>query len=590
MCGFVGISRRGSGLPVDRDDIERMLATIRHRGPDGEGFHFDADLGLGFCRLAIIDLEKGDQPLSNEDGSIWIVFNGEIYNFRELTGILRDRGHRFSTRCDTETVVHAYEEWGEACVERLRGIFAFAIWDRSRRRLFLANDRSGIKPLYLAVRSEEIVFASEAKAVLAYLGGSSGLDLLGFLGGVETDPGLARTPFQGIHQLGGGCTLTVEGNSEALRRYWSYRPSERAKGGDPEALLDSFRRVFHETVGMQLMSDVPVAVSLSGGLDSSAVAASVFHHGRTDVMTYTVLFEDDDTGDVRHARLLADALGVPNKTVPCPMASATSGEIPLVAWLAEGDFDLGFVARYRLAKAVYADGAKVLLSGQGIDEILTGYQRSYDGYHRQVLLRYLDAGIIPVRPYPVFGERALDEVQREFSTPEPDSDGNTLLSELTAKQLRREHSGLQPYLLRFEDRMGMAGQVEVRVPYLDHVLIELCASASDATRKQLFSGKSLLRRVVGPWLPDEIAQRPKDSGFNTSAPRLTRLVLEQPDCELANLLSREVVESKSYFDWRYCSALLRAQEYDRLDSLFIVHLLDDLFVSNFDAARYSAAA
>ena len=207
-----------------------------------------------------------------------------------------------------------------------------------------------------------------------------------------------------------------------------------------------------------------------------------------------------------------------------------------------------------------------------------------------MLLRYLDAGIIPVRPYPIFGERAMDEVQKEFSGLEPDGDGKTLLSELSAEQLRREHSGLQPYLLRFEDRMGMAGQVEVRVPFLDHELIELCATASDALRQQLFSGKKLLRRGVGPWLPEEIAQRPKDSGFNTSAPRLTKLVLEQPDCELANLLSREVVERKSYFDWRYCSALLRAKEYERLDSLFIVHLLDDLFVSNFDAGRDSAAA
>jgi len=589
MCGFVGLFTYDPARPVAREELEPMLDTLWYRGPDGTAYLVEEGLGLGFCRLAIIDLEGGRQPMPNEDGTVWVVNNGEIYNFRDLATELKNRGHRFATRSDTEVIVHAYEEWGDKCVERLRGIFAFALWDRRQRRLFLARDRSGIKPLNVVFQRDRIAFASEAKALLAASGVGRRLDLLGYLSGAEIDLPLTRTAFDGILQLGAGCTLTATSEGHRIERYWRYTPSEAVRGGGPARPVESFRDLFEEAVRMQLVADVPVAAALSGGIDSAAVVAAIVRADRPDIRTYTVEFGDDATEDALHARLVAESLGVSNTTVPCPIDAATVDALPFVAWAAEGEFDLGYVGRYALARAVYADGAKVLLSGQGIDEILTGYCPTYSRYQEGALERHLGERVRPTyRGWPAFSEGVLEELAARLAADDgPGVPDLPPLARVVAAELRAEHSRLSTSLLRFEDRMGMAGHVEVRVPFLDHPLVEFCAGFPEADRREWFSGKGLLRQAVGSWLPEAIAQRPK-VGFNKSAPAVTKLLFAQPEgSPLRELLSREAVEAKGYFTWARCDALLRARNFTALDHVFILHLLDELFVRRFDPRRFS---
>ena len=551
MCGFAGLFTYDPARPVAGEELEPMLEALWYRGPDGTGYLAEDGLGLGFCRLAINDVEGGRQPMSNEDGTVWAVHNGEIYNFRELRADLTGRGHRFASRSDSEVIVHAYEEWAEGCVERLRGIFAFAVWDRRRRRLYLARDRSGIKPLCLRFRPDGIAFASEAKALLAIPGAERRLDLLGYLGGADLDATLTRTAFDGIVQLGAGCALVATAGGYLVERYWRYAPREDAGADGPADAVEAFRAVFEDAVRMQLVADVPVAAALSGGIDSAAVVAAIVRAGRSDIRTYTVAMGGDATEDARHARTVADALGVSNTVVPCPIDASTLDALPFVAWAAEGEFDLGYVGRYALARAVYADGAKVLLSGQGIDEILTGYTAAYAQYQQGALHRRLLERVRPTyRGWPMFSASVLEEMAARLSVNEgaaaPDLPA---LGSLVASELRAEHARLASALLRFEDRMGMAGHVEVRVPFLDHVLVELCAAIPEASRRELFSGKALLRRAVAPWLPDEIVRRPKVA-FNRTAPALTRLLLGSPEAHpLRELLSRDAVEAKGYFTW-----------------------------------------
>ncbi len=590
MCGFAGIFNYDAARPVARAELQSMLDTLWYRGPDGTGNLLEEGLGLGFCRLAIIDVEGGRQPMPNEDGTVWVVNNGEIYNYRDLTRDLEHRGHRFATRSDTEVVVHAYEEWGDQCLERLRGIFAFALWDRRRRRLFLARDRSGIKPLHLSFQRDRILFASEAKALLAGTGVERRLDLLGYLGGAEIDPPLGRSAFEGIVQLGAGCALIADPGSHRVERYWRYQPSEAVLGSAPERPVESFRDLFEEAVRMQLVADVPVAAALSGGVDSAAVVAAIVRAGRRDIRTYTVAFGDDASDDVRHARLVAEALGVPNAAVACPLDAATLDALPFVAWAAEGEFDLGYVGRYALARAVSVDGAKVLLSGQGIDEVLTGYCPTYTRYQELALLRHLEERVRPTyRGWPAFSEGVLQDLVRGLAADAVTAPDLPPLAAVVAAELRAEHSRLGSSLLRFEDRMGMAGHVEVRVPFLDHRLLEFCAGFSEAARGEHFSGKGLLRRAAAPWLPEQITQRPK-LGFNRSAPAVTKLLLAPPGISpLREQLSRDAVEAKGYFSWARCEAFLRAQDFTALDHVFIVHLLDELFVRSFEPGRFSRA-
>jgi asparagine synthase (glutamine-hydrolysing) len=581
MCGFAGVHEADPGKPVERSTLEQMLRPILHRGPDGTGYHDEPGLGLAFCRLAIIDVEHGDQPMANDDGSILLVFNGEIYNFRQLREELESKGRRFRTSSDTEVLLRSYEEWGRDCVRRLRGIFAFAIWDRGSRELFLARDHSGIKPLYLAIEPDRTLFASEAKAILSQPELRRGIDFVGYLGGNDFSGHFLRSAFLGIVELAPGCTMLCTAEGRSTSRYWKYEPSDDPGRENGPLLIEKFKASVHEAVGMQLVADVPIAASLSGGVDSAAIVASMVLHGRRDVRTYTVEFEGDQTGDFRHAQFAAAFLGVENVRVPCALADAS--DIARTAWHAEGEFDLGFVARYALSKAVYADGAKVLLTGQGVDEILTGYYSTYEAFRRAALVRKLRADMaVSYRGWPVFSLDVIDEAGHHLSTyfgRRPES----FWAEVSSNQLERDFGRLANGMLRFEDRMGMAGHVEVRVPFLDHHVLDLCAAVPEGSRAELFSSKRILRAAVAQLLPRQIAARPK-VGFNVSAAPLSKVVLDAGG-DLLDLLDEPAVRDRGWFYWDDVKAMREAKDYRALDHVLILHLMDELFIRRYDSGR-----
>src|SRR5215468_1539291 len=311
MCGIVGlVSLAPVEGAVDLARLRRMRDALRHRGPDGAGLHVEAGVGLGHRRLAIVDVEGGLQPMANEDGSVWIVFNGEIYNHAALRPGLEAKGHRYRTRSDTETILHLYEEEGERCVERLQGMFAFALWDRPRRRLLLARDRLGIKPLYYALTERELVFASEIKAILAAGAVAPALDTAivpeflanRFVAGPETF-------FQGVTKLLPGRTLTWSADEGVReRRYWSL-PAER-NGADLSMVeaAGQVRAGLEAAVKSHLMSDVPLGLFLSGGIDSSALAGLMAPMVRGPIRTFSVGLPDTDSNELDWARLVAGAV------------------------------------------------------------------------------------------------------------------------------------------------------------------------------------------------------------------------------------------------------------------------------------------
>ena len=566
MCGFVGMlnPRRRPARPR-LDELRAMLATIAYRGPDDEQCYVDEQIALGFRRLAIIDVEGGAQPIRNEDGQILAVLNGEIYNFVALARQLEAKGHRFRTRCDAEVIVHAYEEWDSDFIQRLDGMFAIAVWDRRRARVVLGRDRSGIKPLVYGRFDGELRFASEAKALLAGRKVERALDLGGIFGQADCDATSERTAFSGIEQVAPGCLLVADRSGTTPRRYWSYVPTTADDRRTIESHLDRFEGAVEDAVRSHLVSDVPVGAYLSGGVDSSLVVAQM-QRALGQVTTFTALFDSGHSGDQQHARLLARQLGLDAVFVPTSSDAQIAPLLPLVSWLAEGDFDAGYVSRLLMSHAARRRGIKVVLSGQGIDELLTGYHPSFEHFRRQALLERLP---------PIGRELAPLLSPAEISTAIPEGDA-------IVSQLRRDHAQLGRGLLRFEDRMAMANGVELRVPYLDRRVLESAAAFPPRIRDRLLSNKAALRHAAAKWLPARIARRRKFA-FNGNMLPLTRLAGQDP--LVRRLLSRPTLRAFGYFDPSAVVALRSANNFHLLDRILVVQLMHELFVRAFDPGR-----
>lgn len=582
MCGFVGIlSPRLQVVDVKR--LQRMISTILHRGPDEITFHCEPQLGVGFCRLAIIDVAGGRQPMWNENESVSMVFNGEIYNYQNLRTRLISKGHVFRTECDSEVIVHGFEEWGAELPSMLRGIFAFAVWDRNARRLFLARDRSGVKPLYWARIGGEFRFASEAKAILVEPDASRELDILGYLGTAAVENDNDRTPFKNVWQLGAGCRMWADFEGNHVDRYWRYTAVTTWDGDDIESIVQRYRREFYDVVGMQKMSEVPLGAYLSGGIDSTAVVACAVQQGAPALETYTVAFEGGHSEDRLYAQYSAQNLGIVNRCIEISLDNNSTELLANIAWYAEGEFDLGYLGRYVLAQTARNDGIKVILTGQGADELLAGYHQSFQSFSRSYLARRLVQATWP--SYRGLPPLSLEMMKRAgIDTLDHSEEYSCAQGEasLTVASLRRLHGGLSRGLLRLEDRMGMAAGIEVRVPYLDHRLIEILGEIPQRLRYQLLDDKKLLRLAVSSWVPSHILARPKFA-FNAECMPISRLVLSSSRSELKDLLlSAETIKRKGYFEVAQCQSLLEQQQYTRLDHVLILHLLDELFVSRFD--------
>jgi asparagine synthase (glutamine-hydrolysing) len=548
MCGIFGLFGTDARTPAQTGLLQRMGDVLAHRGPDGGGVYTDHGFGMGMRRLSIIDLKTGDQPLANEDGSVWVVFNGEIYNYRELTAELLAKGHRFATASDTEVLVHLYEEHGEACVDRLRGMFAFAIWQPFQRTLFLARDRLGIKPLYYAQTPAGLVFGSELKALAQcpHLPRAvSRHSVAAYLQyGYVPDP---LAIIDGVAKLAPGHTLTVrDGVAGVPRRYWDSTAAFRGAApvsSEAEA-ADTLWLLLRDAVRSHLVSDVPIGAFLSGGVDSSTVVAIMAAEIGVPVKTFSVGFQEPDFNELGYARRVAERFGTEHHELV--VGPADLGLLDELLGVFDEPFADASSIPTHLVSRLARQHVKVVLSGDGGDELFAGYDRYMVDYRRRHLgrlgdiglgggLRVLSAGLPEGTPGKNFiynislprMERYLDSISlfplralgrlldpsmmpdgaAPFET--SDSAGLDPLSRLQALDLRTYLPG---DILAKVDRMTMANSLEARVPLLDHHLVEFACRLPVRLRLRSGQTKYLLKRALGGRLPREILTRPKQ-GF-----------------------------------------------------------------------------
>src|SRR5213593_1085991 len=376
MCGIAGIVSLDLREPVEEARVKRMRDVLRHRGPDGEGLWAEGPVGLGHRRLAIVDVAGGHQPMANEDETVWITYNGEIYNHAALRPGLEARGHRYRTRSDTETILHAYEEDGERCVERLDGMFAFALWDRPRGRLLLARDRLGIKPLYYTFTRDELLFASEIKAILAALPNRPALDATvvpEFLATRSVSG--AQTFFRDVETLLPGRTLTWSvGEGMRTRRYWQLPATlDEAPAGLAERAA-CLREHLTAAVRSHLMTDVPLGLFLSGGIDSSALAILMARMIEEPVRTFSVGFDDPRANELSWARLVADKIGAEHREVIVSPGEFFAA-LPRLIWHEDEPIATPASVPLHFVSRLARDHVKVVLTGEGADELFLGYNR-----------------------------------------------------------------------------------------------------------------------------------------------------------------------------------------------------------------------
>lgn len=552
MCGILAFFSTDRSRSADRDEIIRATGLMAHRGPDDWGIHLDREVGLGHRRLSIIDLAAGHQPMFNEDGSISIVFNGEIYNFAEIRELLLARGHQFKTRSDTEVILHAYEEWGTDSVQRFNGMFAWALWDRNRRLLWCVRDRLGIKPLYYVWDGKTFACASEAKPLL-HLGPARPelnervLDAYFTLGYVPAP----ETCFRGILKVKPGHFLEVKDGQLQDIEYWDFAQSEPANLGY-EATCEKVGGLLKDCVGKCLVSDVPLGVFLSGGLDSSAVVAMMHELVVDPISTFTVGYDGRrDEGEEPYAQLVAKRFKTRHHLFTLAPKDFYESVRLLVRQCEEPLVEPASIALYHLA-SLAAKSVKVLLSGEGSDEVFAGYSLYQSmrrigqvqeflpprilrllGGLRSILRRekhrkYLDWLGLPLeqryRGTSTFLTKALkrDYYSATFQT----GSGDYLEQTFTELFDRVSHvadpvnkmqyvdtkTWLVDDLLLKADKMTMAASVELRVPFLDHRLVEFAASVPSEFKCLHGQGKRLLKSSMTNRLPAEIVHR-KKMGF-----------------------------------------------------------------------------
>jgi asparagine synthase (glutamine-hydrolysing) len=364
------------GGPADSDLLRRMIATLRHRGPDANGIHCSGPAGLAHARLSIIDLASGGQPMSSIDGRFWITFNGEIFNYVELTEELKNKGHRFATRCDTEVILEAYREYGENCVTHFNGQWSFGIWDVQERKLFLSRDRVGVRPMFYTQTANTFLFASEIKALLACPDVPAEMDLRGldqiFTFWVTLPP---RTSFKNIFQLPPGHSLTIQDNQIRIRPYWklSYTPNESLGPQDEDRLAEELLHLLEDATRIRLRSDVPVGAYLSGGIDSTVTTALAKKLVGDRLRSFSIGFEDTEFDESFYQQEASAFLGTEHTNVYCT-GREISEAFPQVIWHAEHPVIRTAPApMFLLSKLVRDSGFKVVLTGEGADEVLGGY-------------------------------------------------------------------------------------------------------------------------------------------------------------------------------------------------------------------------
>ncbi len=608
MCGIVGIAN-GQGVRREAlDDVRRMAGVIRHRGPDDEGFHASpgGEAILGMRRLSIIDLAGGHQPIANEDGTVWVVCNGEIYNFKSLRAGLEARGHRFRTGSDVECIVHLYEEHGDDFLRHLSGMYGLALWDERRRRLVLARDRLGQKPVYYHDESGHLAFASEVKALLALPGIRAELDpaalrehlFMGFC----TAP---RTVFRGIRKLPPATALVWEQGRTRLWQYWQL-PATVRHDLDEGAWVEQIRVELRRAVAEHMVADVPIGAFLSGGIDSSAIVAMMAEHGNQPVNTYSIGYEGSAAArtfdELPYAAFMADAVSARHHEVRAtPDAAAL---LPRLMWHTEEPLsDSAVFTAYLLAKRAGED-VKVILTGIGGDELFAGYRRYLGGFverRMRMIPSWVQRGIVqPIADaIPAGRETRIHDLGRyarrvvrgaglpwreQYRLYMQVCDAETLESLLTVgasesrqfdRVLQKESSDdellrllhidastqLPEDLLLLADKVAMAASIECRSPFLDERLVELAAVIPAAVKVQGGASKSLFKRAMTGIVPEKIIGRGK-RGFGAPVGAWFKSDLRE---FRDTLLGRTVVESRGLLQWKAVQKLISDHDTGRED-------------------------
>lgn len=550
MCGICGQYNFGNRVPVQRRDIEAMTKTLVHRGPDDEGYYVVGPVGLGFRRLSIIDLAGGHQPMSDEDESVWVIFNGEIYNFLELRRELEGYGHRFRTKSDTEVIIQGYKQWGDEVLNRLNGMFGLAIWDVRQRRLILARDPFGIKLLYYRVDGGCLYFGSEIRAIRAMMTGAAEIDptALNLFLRYRYTPS-PYTILKGVCKLAPGTKLTVQSGSYEVSRWYRFKPNPFAATISPDEAREELRTLYKEAVRRQLISDVPVGLLLSGGVDSGLLLALMNLQGSawpTYTIGYGSTFADDELADAAETAL---TLGSKHTSVTISRSIFEDALAKVVAALEEPIAASSIVPMYFVCERASQD-LKVALVGQGPDELFGGYRRHLGVRYgalwarlptwmrssiasavaalprNETLKRGAYSLAIPdrMRRYQhVLSIQPGDHVDKLFQDGLlPPSSGDAILEcweglddlmaatdELGGLQFLEVRSTLPDELLMYADKLSMAHGLELRVPYLDKEIVEFVEGLPASFKVRNGSGKWLHRQVSRTYLPGSILNRPK---------------------------------------------------------------------------------
>lgn len=600
MCGIVGSLNLNKPQPISQELLRQMLAMIRHRGPDQFGIYLDPQVGLGSARLSIIDLSGGQQPIANEDESLWIVFNGEIFNYIELRPELEARGHRFTTSTDTEVILHLYEDYGPHCLQLLNGQFAIAIWDQKAHSLFLARDHLGIRPLFYTVRDGALIFGSEIKAILAHPLVQAEIDPVAldqiFTFWSTLSP---RTAFREIYQVPPGHWLLAKDGNITIQRYWELqfpdtrvRKQTSASRKSFDETLRDFRKLLIDATQIRLRADVQVGAYLSGGLDSSVISAIIRNYTNSHLDTFSITFENPEFDEGEFQLSMAQFLGTDHHVVRATHADI--GRVfPEVIWHTETPITrTAPVPMYLLSRLVRSKNYKVVMTGEGADEFLAGYDIFKEAKIRRFWARQPDSKIRPLLLQKLYPEisampsgsgylasfyglgfrdtsipeyshavrwRTTSRSKRFFSEDLCRQVGSTEGTEdavfyppdfhrwdaLSQAQYLEVSIFLSQYLLSSQgDRVAMANSVEGRYPFLDYRVIEYCNALPPEWKLHGLTEKYLLRQLAKEWLPEDIWKRRKRP---YRAPIHRSFFNEETQDYVHELLSPDAIRSAGLF-------------------------------------------
>jgi asparagine synthase (glutamine-hydrolysing) len=597
MCGIAGVLSLGESNPPSQGLLEAMVRQLAHRGPDGVGFYRDGPVGLAHARLSIIDLQSGAQPIHNEDRNVWVVFNGEIFNYIELRAELESAGHRFYTHSDTEVLVHLYERDGDRFVDKLNGQFSIALWDQTARRLVLVRDRAGITPLFYANQAGSLIFASEAKAILPALGAAPSLnpqaldDILTFW--VPLSP---ETIFKEIVEVSPGEMVVVDNGQVARRRYWdfTYPPNGDYRTEAESRLAEELHALLVDATKVRLRADVPVGAYLSGGLDSSVLTSLIHHHGGVPLRTFSIGFSDESLDETPHQRLMIDHLHADHSSIHCTQEQIGNAFLDTVWHTETPVVRTAPVPMQLLSGLVQRQRYKVVLTGEGADEVFGGYDLFKESKIRSFWARHATSSLRPLllkRLYPylelspgraqsylkTFFGQALDTPELAHFSHIPRWSTTSMCKEFFSKSLKvqldrdpiarltsslpqsihqwhpfnraqyLESKLLLPgYLLSSQgDRMLMSHSVEGRFPFLDHRVIDFASHLHPKLKMKVLNEKYLLKMAAKRYLPPAIVERYKQP---YRAPDIPAFFGERTPEYVAELLSPRKLAEYGYFD------------------------------------------